>query len=77
MKQLNKTTIGLAFVFISTIFISCESYDDEAPRIDNNSSYFYFTVTEMTSTERAEYEAIKKEYREYKDQIESETKPEN
>ena len=31
----------------------------------------------MTSTERAEYEAIKKEYREYKDQIESETKPEN
>ena len=44
MKQLNKTTIGLAFVFISTIFISCGSYDDEAPRIDNNSSYFYFFV---------------------------------
>ena len=33
MKQLNKTTIGLAFVFISTIFISCGSYDDESTTI--------------------------------------------
>ena len=62
MKLLNKLIFGTTLFFVSAVFSACDSYEDEAPRVDNNHSYFYFPSTELTSSERAEYEAIKKEY---------------
>ena len=62
MKLLNRPIFGTILFFVSAIFSACDSYVDEAPRVDNDNSYFYFPSTELTSSERAEYEAIKKEY---------------
>ncbi|WP_455496806.1 hypothetical protein [Coprobacter sp.] len=63
MKQLNKIIFGTVLFSALSTFTACNSYEDEAPRIDNDNSYFYFPSTELTSSERAEYEAIKKEYK--------------
>ena len=60
MKLLNRPIFGTILFFVSAIFSACDSYEDEAPRVDNDNSYFYFPSTELTSSERAEYEAIKK-----------------
>ena len=62
MKLLNRPIFETILFFVSAIFSACDSYEDEAPRVDNDNSYFYFPSTELTSSERAEYEAIKKEY---------------
>ena len=62
MKLLNIPIFGTILFFVSAIFSACDSYEDGAPRVDNDNSYFYFPSTELTSSERAEYEAIKKEY---------------
>ena len=62
MKLLNRAIFGTILFFVSAIFSASDSYEDEAPRVHNDNSYFYFPSTELTSSERAEYEAIKKEY---------------
>ncbi len=63
MKSIYKTICILAVLSIPAIFSGCNEYEDEAPRVDSNNAYFYFPTTEMTSAERAEYEAIKEEYK--------------
>ena len=54
MKLLNKLIFGTTLFFVSAVFSACDSYEDEAPRVDSNNSYFYFPSTELTSSERAE-----------------------
>ena len=59
MKLLNRAIFGTILFFVSAIFSACDSYEDEAPRVDNDNSYFYFPSTELTSSERAEKRNIK------------------
>ena len=48
MKLLNRAIFGTILFFVSAIFSACDSYEDEAPRVDNDNSYFYFRKEQYT-----------------------------
>ena len=41
MKLLNKLIFGTTLFFVSAVFSACDSYEDEAPRVDNNLSLIH------------------------------------